>query len=151
MFGKINKTCKIGNIKLQNNTGVGQVLVIPFIFLYKIFFCRHQKISSHISRGKIVKQIVDKTAGARLYCPKMSNQHGKPETRNPLASYTFRVFVFFSGRQMYIISTDSEHPQQLWLGRMHSPIKCAFNIFLANVEDIFLRHFPLKIFPKHST
>ena len=131
MFGKINKTCKIGNIKLQNNTGVSYTKY----FLYKIFFCRHQKISSHISRGKIVKQIVDKTAGARLYCPKMSNQHGKPETRNPPSIEYIQSFLASSGREMHIISTDSEPAHQLWLGRMHSPIKCAFNIFLANVEQ----------------
>ena len=149
MFGKINKTCKIGNIKLQNKTGVGQVLVIQNIFSYKIFFYRHQKISSHISRGKIVKQIVDKTAGARLYCPKMSNQHGKPET--PQHRIHLEFFGFFWEGNAYHISTDSEPAYQLWLGRMHSPIECAFNIFLANVEDIFLQHFPFKIFPKHST
>ena len=148
MFGKINKTCKIGNIKLQNNTGVGQVLVIQNIFYTKYFSVVTKKYLPTYHVGKLWSRLLTKQPELDCIVLKcqISMENQKPETPPSIQS-----FLASSGREMHIISTDSEPAHQLWLGRMHSPIKCAFNIFLANVEDIFLQHFPLKIFPKHST
>ena len=41
MFGKINKTCKIGNIKLQNNTGCPSVSYTKYFFIQNIFYTKY--------------------------------------------------------------------------------------------------------------